>query len=162
MQPLRTTFLHAAAGNDPLPAGGPQPIACWRVVQQCAKAGTQVGGLAQACGLVVDDQFVAVGVCDGIALAIEQHDFGIGGYNVLGQRRGQFRQGQVGAHDGVLAAAPGEGGADIAGGEKEVGLGGDLIAVAASAGVPGAGARIVGVVGVVVTAEEVQVLIEKQ
>ncbi|MNX87773.1 hypothetical protein D3C86_1197120 [compost metagenome] len=81
---------------------------------------------------------------------------------MFGQGGAKFGQGQVSAHHHLLAAAPGQGGADVVGREKDIGLGGDLIVVATGAGKPGAAARIVWVLGIVLATDQGQVLIEKQ
>ena len=81
---------------------------------------------------------------------------------MFGQGGAELFQGQVGAHHGMVAAAQGQRGADVVGREKDVGFCGDLGAVAAGAGKPGATTWVVGVGGVFVTTDEGQVLIEKQ
>ncbi|MNO89721.1 hypothetical protein D3C76_812130 [compost metagenome] len=162
MQPLGAAFLHAAAGNDPVSAHGGQAIARPGGVEQCAQGGTQVGGLGQAGGLIVNDQATTVGISDGVALGIEQHNLGSGRHHVFGQGGRELGQGQVGGDHGMFAAASRQGGADIVGREKNVGLSGDLVHVLAGAGKPATATRIIGFVEVVLTADQRQVLIEKQ
>ncbi|MNF45357.1 hypothetical protein D3C84_264850 [compost metagenome] len=162
LQSIGPTLLHAAAGHDPLPAIGVQAIALGRAFEQGAKTGAQVGSLGETGGLIVDDQLAAVGVSDGIALGIEQHDFSVGGHDMLGQGCAEFSQGQVSAYDRVIAVAAGQRRADVMGGEKDIGLGGDLIVGTAGVGKPGSAAWIVSVTRVVLTAEQGQMLIEVQ
>ena len=119
---LRATIHWRPSASRRLPSGGSG--------EQGIECRVQIGCLDQACGLVVDDQTAAVGVGNGIALAIEQGDFGVRGHHMFGQRRRQLGQRQVGADHRVFAAAPGQGGADIVGGEKYIGFGGDLVLIA--------------------------------
>ncbi|MNB94108.1 hypothetical protein D3C75_412540 [compost metagenome] len=162
LQALGPALLHAAAGHDPLPAVGIQATALRGVVEQRTQAGAQVRGLDQARCLIIDDQLAAVGVGNGIAFGIEQHDFGMGGHHVLGQGRAEFGQGQVGGHDCLVATASGQRRANVMGGKKDIGFGRDLVIVATGAGKPGTAARVVGVVQVVLATDECQVPVEKQ
>ncbi|MNB97783.1 hypothetical protein D3C75_450150 [compost metagenome] len=162
MQALGAAFLHAAAGHDPLPAVGVQATAPRGTVEQCVQAGAQVRRLDQAGRLIIDDQLAAVGVGNGIAFGIEQHDFGTGGHDVLGQGRAEFGQSQVGGQDCLVAAASCQRRADVVGGKEDIGFGRDLVVVAAGAGKPGAVAWVVRVVQVVLTADKCQVPVEKQ
>ncbi|MNP02424.1 hypothetical protein D3C76_942780 [compost metagenome] len=113
-------------------------------------------------GLIVNGQATAVGISDGIALRVDQHDLGSGRHHMFGQCGRKLGQGQVGSEYGMLAAAPCQGGTDIVGREKNVGFGGDLVSVLAGADKPGAATRIVGFFRVVLTADERQVPIKKQ
>ena len=163
LQPLGAAFLNAAAGNDPV--DGPSAVRrlpCAGLSSSAPEAGTQVGGLGQARGLIVDDQATAVGISDGIALGIEQHDLGAGVTTCLARVAESSARVRSAADHRMLAAAPGQGGADVVGREKDVGLGGDLVEVLAGAGKPGAATRVIGFVGIVLTADKRQVLIEKQ
>src|SRR5450830_1080216 len=120
----------------------------------------QQGGQGDQCALPADPVGVrqpgVVGVGHGIVVFIEQDDFGRRGDLVFVQGRGQVGEGQVGGDHHVRAAAPGEGGADIVGGEKQVGRGGDLVAVLQGAVEPGAYAGIVGFAVIVLAADQLQ------
>ncbi|MOA18787.1 hypothetical protein D3C78_1391280 [compost metagenome] len=81
---------------------------------------------------------------------------------MLGQGRAEFGQGQVSGQDCLVTATSCQRRADVVGGKEDIGFGGDLGIVDAGAGKPGAVARIVGVVQVVLTADKCQVPVEKQ
>lgn len=141
------------AGNYPLAIPEPQAVAQGLALQQRVESRVQVVGADQPGALFFGDQATAVRISHGMAIAIHQGDFGAGRDPMLGQGRRELFQGQVGPNHRLVAAAAGEGGADVAGREKDVGLGGDLIGVVLGARKPVAGARVVGFLGVVAAAD---------
>ncbi|MNF42376.1 hypothetical protein D3C84_234230 [compost metagenome] len=149
MQASRATFGNATAGKDPFTAGYLQPLTAAGVLEQGVQRRAQVLDLGQVRLLIVDDQFIAVRVGDGIAITIKQDDFGAGRYLVPGQGRRQLGQCQVGAHHGIGAAASGQGRADIVGRKENVWLGGDLLLGCVCTVEPGASAWVVGFLRVV-------------
>src|SRR5476651_1135545 len=157
LQALGAAFGELRTGDYPLPVRAAQVVvgAAARS-HEAPQDRAQVLDPGQACVAAVADQPGVVGVGHGIVVFIEQDDFGRRGDLVFVQGRGQVGEGQVGGDHHVRAAAPGEGGADIVGGEKQVGRGGDLVAVLQGAVEPGAYAGIVGFAVIVLAADQLQ------